>query len=81
MQAIARAHRFGQKKPVIVFRMMAVTGPEKKIMHAGKKKLLLDHVIVQSMEDEEPGEDLEAMLLSGAKSLFEGGDNNDIVCR
>jgi chromodomain-helicase-DNA-binding protein 4 len=61
--------------------MMSVTGPEKKIMHAGKKKLLLDHVIVQSMEDEEPAEDLEAMLLSGAKSLFEGGDDNDILCK
>jgi len=61
--------------------MMAVTGPEKKIMHSGKKKLLLDHVIVQSMEDEEPAEDLETMLLSGAKELFEGGENNDIICK
>jgi len=60
--------------------MMAVTGPEKKIMNAGKKKLLLDHVIVQSMEDEESAEDLGVMLLSGAKGLFEGGDENDIVC-
>ena len=29
-QAVSRAHRFGQKKPVIVFRMMTVTGPESK---------------------------------------------------
>lgn len=49
-------------------------------MAAGKKKLLLDHVIVQNMEDEEPIEDLTGMLLSGAKHLFEDKDENDIIC-
>ncbi|CCA67695.1 probable CHD1-transcriptional regulator [Serendipita indica DSM 11827] len=78
-QAIARAHRFGQKKPVIVFRLMATTGPEKKIMNDGKKKLVLDHVIVQTMEDGEEAEDLESMLLSGAKGLFTEGEDNDII--
>lgn len=78
-QAVARSHRFGQVNPVIVLRLMSITGPEKKIMHSGKKKLLLDHVIVQSMEEEEPAEDLETMLLSGAKGLFEGGEDNDII--
>lgn len=51
-----------------------------KIVAAGKKKLLLDHVIVQNMDDEEPIEDLTSMLLSGAKHLFDGQDENDVVC-
>lgn len=49
-------------------------------MHMGKKKLLLDHVIVQSMEEEEASEDLEGMLLSGAKALFTESEENDVVC-
>lgn len=52
-----------------------------KIMNAGKKKLLLDHVIVQNMDEEEVPEDLEGMLLSGAKALFEDNDENDVVCK
>ncbi|KAG8855985.1 hypothetical protein FRB91_001375 [Serendipita sp. 411] len=78
MQAIARAHRFGQKNNVIVFRLMSTMGPEKKMINTGKKKLLLDHVIVQSMEEEEEADDLASMLLTGAKELFEEGDENDI---
>jgi chromodomain-helicase-DNA-binding protein 4 len=50
-------------------------------MNAGKKKLLLDHLIVQNMADDEAPEDLESMLLAGAKVLFEGGEENDIICK
>jgi chromodomain-helicase-DNA-binding protein 4 len=49
-------------------------------MSAGKKKLMLDHVIVQNMDEDEAPEDLEGMLLSGAKALFEDNDENDVVC-
>jgi chromodomain-helicase-DNA-binding protein 4 len=49
-------------------------------MSSGKKKLMLDHVIVQNMDEEEAPEDLEGMLLSGAKALFEDNDENDVVC-
>ena len=41
---------------------------------------MLDHVIVQNMDEDEAPEDLEGMLLSGAKALFEDNDENDVVC-
>ncbi|KZV93790.1 hypothetical protein EXIGLDRAFT_645875 [Exidia glandulosa HHB12029] len=71
-QAIARAHRFGQKKTVLVFKLMMKDSAEEKIMQAGKKKLALDHLIVQSMDDENAADnDVQTLLSYGAKALFE----------
>ncbi|KAL0951419.1 hypothetical protein HGRIS_008111 [Hohenbuehelia grisea] len=82
LQAIARAHRFGQQKTVLVFKLMVKDSAEERIMQVGKKKLVLDHLIVQKMEDEEgPGEDVQSILTYGAKALFEeeAGSSRDIV--
>lgn len=54
-----------------------------RIMQIGKKKLALDHLIVQSMENEaENSEDVQSILLYGAKALFEeSSEQNDIHCQ
>jgi hypothetical protein len=53
-------------------------------MSMGKKKLVLDHLIVQKMDDDDDaGEDLQSILMFGAKNLFEEeGDqcSKDISC-
>ncbi|CAE6521305.1 unnamed protein product [Rhizoctonia solani] len=71
LQAIARAHRYGQKKRVIVFKLMGKNTPEEKIFMMGKKKLVLDHLIVQKLGDEDEMEDIQNILMFGAKALFE----------
>ncbi|CAE6358604.1 unnamed protein product [Rhizoctonia solani] len=71
LQAIARAHRYGQKKRVIVFKFMGKNTPEEKIFMMGKKKLVLDHLIVQKLGDEDEVEDIQGILMFGAKALFE----------
>ena len=41
-------------------------------MQTGKKKLVLDHLIVQKMDDEDGSkEDVQSILMFGAKALFE----------
>uniref|UniRef100_A0A0W0FGI3 Putative SNF2 family DNA-dependent ATPase n=1 Tax=Moniliophthora roreri TaxID=221103 RepID=A0A0W0FGI3_MONRR len=83
LQAIARAHRFGQQKPVLVFKLVVKDSAEERIMQIGKKKMVLDHLIVQKMEDEDDaGGDLQSILMYGAKALFDEekeGSNKDIV--
>ena len=74
MQAVARAHRMGQKKPVKVFTLMIKNSAEEKIVHDGKKKLVLDHLIVQKMDDQENTEDVQSILSYGARALFEEKD-------
>jgi chromodomain-helicase-DNA-binding protein 4 len=49
-------------------------------MQVGKKKLALDHVIVQKMDDE-VGEDVQSILTFGAQQLFQDGDaDRGITC-
>ncbi len=76
-QAIARAHRFGQKKKVLVFRLMMKQTVEETIMQIGKKKLMLDHLIVQTMQKDDD-EDFTSILLNGARAVFDDNDDSDI---
>jgi chromodomain-helicase-DNA-binding protein 4 len=50
-------------------------------MQMGKKKLALEHVIVQKMDEDGPGEDVQSILTFGARQLFEEGENDrSIIC-
>ena len=50
-------------------------------MQAGKKKLVLDHLIVQKMDDVEDAENIQSMLTFGAAALFdENQESHDIKC-
>ena len=54
-----------------------------RIMQTGKKKLVLDHLIVQKMDDDDGKEDVQNILMFGAQALFEGegGESKDIQCK
>ena len=58
--------------------------PLERIMQTGKKKLVLDHLIVQKMDDDDAaGENVQSILTYGAQALFESEDSSsakDIVC-
>ncbi|KAJ4485941.1 SNF2 family DNA-dependent ATPase [Lentinula aciculospora] len=82
LQAIARAHRYGQKKTCLVFKLMVKESAEERIMQIGKKKLVLDHLIVQKMDDDESaGENVQSILTYGAQQLFDesNGHAREIV--
>ncbi|KAJ5482847.1 hypothetical protein N7539_006293 [Penicillium diatomitis] len=78
MQALSRAHRIGQKNTVLVYHLTTRATVEEKIMQKGKKKLALDHVLIERMEATEDEEDLESVLKHGAQALFSDDDSPDI---
>jgi hypothetical protein len=79
IQALSRAHRIGQKKKVLVFQLMTKDSAEEKIVQIGRKKMALDHALIESMDaDDDAGVDLQSILKHGASALFEGDDQNDI---
>ncbi|KAF3389210.1 Chromatin remodeling factor mit1 [Penicillium rolfsii] len=78
MQALSRAHRIGQKNTVLVFHLTTRATVEEKIMQKGKKKLALDHVLIERMEATEEEEDLESILRHGASDLFSDNNSQDI---
>ena len=80
IQALSRAHRIGQKKKVLCYQLMTRASVEEKIIQIGRKKMALDHVIVEQMGTEEADDlNLESILQYGAAELFdENGESKDI---
>ncbi|KAI1113578.1 PHD/FYVE-zinc-finger like domain-containing protein [Nemania sp. NC0429] len=80
IQALSRAHRIGQKRKVLCFQLMTKDTVEEKIMQMGRKKMALDHALIESMDaKEEAGEDLESILKHGAAALFSDESKNRII--
>lgn len=81
MQALSRAHRIGQKNKVLCFQLMTKTSVEEKIMQIGRKKMALDHALIESMDrsEEDAGEDLETILKHGAQALFNNSDDQEVI--
>ncbi|KAK6332912.1 hypothetical protein TWF696_002931 [Orbilia brochopaga] len=76
LQAVARAHRIGQKNKVLVFHLITVKSVEERIIQLSKKKLGLDHLIIQRMgaegQEEEEDVDVESILKYGAEDIMRG---------
>ncbi|KAF8534418.1 P-loop containing nucleoside triphosphate hydrolase protein [Trichophaea hybrida] len=82
IQALSRAHRIGQKNKVLVFHLMTRDTAEERIMQIGKKKLSLDHLIIEKMGGEDGEEeiiDVESILSFGAKRLFEDDVEDRVI--
>ncbi|XP_013389384.1 chromodomain-helicase-DNA-binding protein 1 isoform X4 [Lingula anatina] len=50
LQAQARAHRIGQKNQVSVYRLVIKNSVEEDIIERAKRKMVLDHLIIQRMD-------------------------------
>ncbi|KAK1995468.1 SNF2 family domain-containing protein [Colletotrichum falcatum] len=81
IQAISRAHRIGQKHKVLCFQLMTKNSAEEKIMQIGRKKMALDHVLIEAMDDEGEPDDLESILKFGASALFSDDQNDKNIIR
>jgi superfamily II DNA or RNA helicase len=80
IQALSRAHRIGQTKKVLCFQIMTRASVEEKIMQIGRKKMALDHVVVEQLDAEDVADkDVESILRWGAAELFDDdGEDKDI---
>ncbi|CAN0083820.1 unnamed protein product, partial [Scytosiphon promiscuus] len=71
LQALARAHRIGQANKVMIYRFVSRATVEERILEVAKKKLLLEHVVVQdgnkSMTQQEQ---LNLVIKYGAEDLI-----------
>ncbi|KAM7217846.1 chromodomain-helicase [Rhypophila decipiens] len=81
IQALSRAHRIGQQKKVLCFQIMTVDSAEEKILQIGRKKMALDHLLIESMDDKEgeAANDVESVLKHGAAALFGEGRKKDAI--
>lgn len=91
LQAQARAHRIGQTKQVNIYRLVTKGSIEEEIVERAKKKMVLDHLVIQRMDttgrtvlsqSTEPSrsipfdkEELTAILQFGVEELFKEGES------
>jgi chromodomain-helicase-DNA-binding protein 1 len=47
LQAMARAHRIGQKKPVSIYRFVSKETVEEEVLERARNKLILEHLTIQ----------------------------------
>ncbi|CAL9096899.1 unnamed protein product [Musa acuminata var. zebrina] len=71
IQAMNRAHRIGQSKRLLVYRLVVRASVEERILHLAKKKLMLDQLFVNKSESQKEVEDI---LRWGAGELFSDSD-------
>ncbi len=79
IQALSRAHRIGQQKKVLVFQLMTRGSAEEKIIQIGRKKMALDHILIEKMDADDDEElDLQSILKHGAAALFDDNTEREI---
>ena len=82
LQAVDRAHRIGQTKPVVIYRFMTEGTVEEKIIERAQKKLYLDAAVIQQGRLAEQSKSLSkdemlSMIRFGADAVFKAKDAGD----
>lgn len=58
LQAMARAHRIGQKKPVSIYRLVSKGTVEEEVLTRARNKLVLEYVTIQGSISDKAAQDL-----------------------
>ncbi|KAJ6838441.1 protein CHROMATIN REMODELING 5-like isoform X1 [Iris pallida] len=91
LQAMSRAHRIGQQEVVNIYRFVTSKSVEEDILERAKKKMVLDHLVIQKLNAEGRLEkkeskkgtslfdknELSAILKFGAEELFKEERNDE----
>jgi len=73
---MARAHRIGQKKDVVVYRFVTEGSVEEKIVEKAARKLKMDHLVMQRGKFEDKKEskigadEMLSMIKHGAQEII-----------
>ncbi|KAJ2744795.1 hypothetical protein GGI20_002688 [Coemansia sp. BCRC 34301] len=90
IQAVGRAHRIGQTKPVTVLKLVTENSAEERIVRRATRKLLIDHLVIGNLSAVDdsaaasstqaspapPQADIEAALRCDARLLFDEATEN-----
>ncbi|KAI9784544.1 MAG: hypothetical protein M1816_000810 [Peltula sp. TS41687] len=78
LQAMARAHRIGQKNPVNVYRLVSKETVEEEILERARNKLMLEFITIQRGVTDKDAQDLSDKMVKAGRNVSEPTSSADI---
>ncbi|KAL8839095.1 MAG: hypothetical protein Q9170_001877 [Blastenia crenularia] len=79
LQAMARAHRIGQTRPVTVFRLVSKETIEEEVLERARNKLMLEYITIQKgVTDKEKKEKMQDQMTKAGKGAEAPTSSEDI---
>lgn len=78
LQAMARAHRIGQKKPVTIYRLVSKDTVEEEILERARNKLMLEFITIQRGVTDKDARELGDRMARVGASVAEPTSSDDI---
>ncbi|RHZ60218.1 chromatin-remodeling ATPase CHD1 [Aspergillus thermomutatus] len=78
LQAMARAHRIGQTKPVSVYRLVSKDTVEEEVIERARNKLLLEFITIQRGVTDKEASEIQSKMARNGISVSEPNSTEDI---
>ena len=78
LQAMARAHRIGQTKPVSIYRLVSKETVEEEVLERARNKLMLEFITIQRGVTDKDARDLSEKMIKAGKGVAEPTSSEDI---
>ena len=78
LQAMARAHRIGQTKPVSIYRLVSKETVEEEVLERARNKLMLEFITIQRSVTDKDAKEITDRIARVEKSIAEPNSSEDI---
>ena len=78
LQAMARAHRIGQTKPVSIYRLVSKETVEEEVLERARNKLMLEFITIQRGVTDKEAKELTDKMVRVGKGITEPNSSEDI---
>ena len=78
LQAMARAHRIGQTKPVSIYRLVSKETVEEEVLERARNKLMLEWITIQRGVTDKDAQELTDRMARVSKAVTEPNSSEDI---
>ncbi len=78
LQAMARAHRIGQTKPVSIYRLVSKETVEEEVLERARNKLILEFITIQRGVTDKDAKEMTDKMVRAGRSVNEPTSSDDI---
>ena len=78
LQAMARAHRIGQTRPVTIYRLVSKETVEEEVLERARNKLMLEFITIQRGVTDKEAKELSDKMTRLGKGMMEPNSSEDI---